>query len=508
MNRKKTIFRMLCCCLAGLTAFAFSSCSLLDKLMGTSDSEATQNGGSGQEKPEDFDSEISVDNPVLPDGATSEPNAEKVVEREETDSIGHKVVYYTDGTYEDLGRVEPLNFVSPLPTSQYSYAAFEKEENGVGLRAFYTKMYNAITQAHLAKTDYTLSDNDEYECVEISYKDCGLTTKQAITVWKIFAQENPLFFWMDRKILYTDKTLFCLVAEEYATYAAREKVLNALYGMAFECDAYLSGKTSLTERALTIYDYLCGRIEYAYKADGKTPEDAIWAHSIAGGALYNAGVCETYAETFDYFCGLFGLDCLTVTGTAMQNGVSEGHAWNILELDGEWYAMDLTWSDQNTYTREWFGKTASAFATSHIADTPKEWGTAYQYNLPALSSTGLCPVRCGEENGEYEMEKSLESAFEKMTNQQGRYEIILYPDTKYTSQNSVEISLSGGYFAGATPSVAHLQITGKKVKVGVLSYYLAKLSAGEVTLGSNVTLRYVDFDYTKLNKNGYAFNGI
>lgn len=489
---------MLCCCLAGAAAFAFSSCSLLDELTGNSDSDPTQNGAGG------IDSEVSVDNPVLPDVETPEPDAEKVVAYEETDAIGHKVVYYTDGTYEDLGRVEPLNFVSPAPTSQYSYIAFQKEENGEGLQVFYTKIYNALAKAHLEKKDYVLSENDVYECAEISYKDCGITTDQAITVWKVFAQENPLFFWLDRKILYTDKTLFCLVAEEYATYASRERVLNALYDMAFECDRYLSGKTSLTERALTIYDYLCGRIEYAYKSDGKTPEDASWAHSIAGGALYNAGVCETYAETFDYFCGLFGLDCLTVTGTATQNGVSEGHAWNMLALDGEWYTMDLTWSDQTTYTRDWFGKASTEFAKTHIADTSETWGIEYQYDLPTLASAGLCPVYYGEENGEYEMEKSLEAAFEKMTNQQGRYEIILYPDTKYTAQKSVEISLSGGYFAGATPSVAHLQITGKKVKVNILSYYLAKLSAGEISLGSNVTLRYVDFDYTKLNKNGYA----
>ena len=193
---------MLCCCLAGAAAFAFSSCSLLDELTGNSDSEATQNGVGG------IDSEVSVDNPVLPDVETPEPDAEKVVAYEETDAIGHKVVYYTDGTYEDLGRVEPLNFVSPTPTSQYSYIAFQKEENGEGLQVFYTKIYNALAKAHLEKTDYVLSENDVYECAEISYKDCGITTDQAITVWKVFAQENPLFFWLDRKILYTDKTLF------------------------------------------------------------------------------------------------------------------------------------------------------------------------------------------------------------------------------------------------------------------------------------------------------------
>lgn len=51
-------------------------------------------------------------------------------------------------------------------------------------------------------------------------------------------------------------------------------------------------------------------------------------------------VCAGYAHAFQYLCGLGGIECHYVTGT-----VNEGHAWNIVVLDGESYLVDLTFCD-------------------------------------------------------------------------------------------------------------------------------------------------------------------
>lgn len=51
-------------------------------------------------------------------------------------------------------------------------------------------------------------------------------------------------------------------------------------------------------------------------------------------------VCAGYAHAFQYLCSLGGIDCHYVSGT-----VNESHAWNIVELDGKNYFVDLTFCD-------------------------------------------------------------------------------------------------------------------------------------------------------------------
>lgn len=48
-------------------------------------------------------------------------------------------------------------------------------------------------------------------------------------------------------------------------------------------------------------------------------------------------ICIGYANTFQLFMDLLDIPCITV--------VSDTHAWNQVQLDGEWYGVDVTWDD-------------------------------------------------------------------------------------------------------------------------------------------------------------------
>jgi hypothetical protein len=174
-------------------------------------------------------------------------------------------------------------------------------------------------------------------------------------------------------------------------------------------------------------------------------------------------------------------------------------------LEDEWYNVDVTWADQETLTREWFGQRTELFETTHVADKDTPWGIEYQYDLPTLAKDGLCPVLFGEENGEKTMVKSIDQAFDEMQNEQGRYEITLYPSTTVTAKKELKVSLTGASFTREIlPKAASITFLGVKVKVTMVSYYMAELSAGSVTLNSAVTMDKVQFEYTSLNKNGYT----
>ena len=56
--------------------------------------------------------------------------------------------------------------------------------------------------------------------------------------------------------------------------------------------------------------------------------------------LLKQSVCAGYARAFQYLCKKAGLKCATVRGQT-----NESHAWNLVELNGKYYWIDVTWGD-------------------------------------------------------------------------------------------------------------------------------------------------------------------
>lgn len=64
-------------------------------------------------------------------------------------------------------------------------------------------------------------------------------------------------------------------------------------------------------------------------------------------------VCEGYSRAFMVLCQRLGIPCVLVDGAARPEptGSSEEHMWNYVKLDGQWYALDVTWNDP--FVRNW-----------------------------------------------------------------------------------------------------------------------------------------------------------
>lgn len=98
------------------------------------------------------------------------------------------------------------------------------------------------------------------------------------------------------------------------------------------------------EKFLTIYKKLGKSIVYARDADGE-PSDEDEAHNLKGGLLAGKCVCEGYALILKQVLKCAGIECRYVEG--------EGHAWNQVKIDGEWYNCDLTWdTDRIVYEND------------------------------------------------------------------------------------------------------------------------------------------------------------
>ncbi|MEG0615361.1 MAG: transglutaminase domain-containing protein, partial [Oscillospiraceae bacterium] len=62
---------------------------------------------------------------------------------------------------------------------------------------------------------------------------------------------------------------------------------------------------------------------------------------MAYGALVKGrALCQGYAQAMSILCNKVGIDNTLVSGDT-----GEAHAWNMINLNGKWYHMDVTWDD-------------------------------------------------------------------------------------------------------------------------------------------------------------------
>lgn len=112
-------------------------------------------------------------------------------------------------------------------------------------------------------------------------------------------------------------------------------------------DSIIDEGMSDEEKAIAVNDWVVDQGEYDYEAlDALENDEDLTEYSYAWDAtgimMDGEGVCSSYAVSYSLLADAAGLDVVQVIGD-IDDGL--GHAWNKVNIDGDWLAIDPTWND-------------------------------------------------------------------------------------------------------------------------------------------------------------------
>lgn len=255
---------------------------------------------------------------------------------------GHK---YADGVCEVCKlSVADGEYGIDKYNGDYGYNYF-KQNNLTAQQTLYERIDAGVRAFHLDKTanaEQKLQNGKTvYIAATAEYSDLALSADEAVSVWKTFKDDNPLYYWLSGELVYTAEELYMLAVEDYAQGDVRIRANDFVYNKVAEYSFLLDVNDNAYRKALAFHDKIITSVDYAYESVG-VPQTAHWAHSVIGVFEERGAVCESYAKTFQLLLNYNGVENIFVTG----RGNSEEHAWNLVRLDnGGWYWCDLTWDD-------------------------------------------------------------------------------------------------------------------------------------------------------------------
>lgn len=150
-----------------------------------------------------------------------------------------------------------------------------------------------------------------------------------------------------------------------------------------------NSRNNTYENIKMVHDYLVQNIEY----DTSISKGNIY--NVYGAMVKGEAVCEGYARSFKYLMDSLGISCTLVIGKGTNSaGKTENHAWNYVQVDGNWYAIDCTWDDPVSTTGyvsesskyRYFLKGSNDMIKDHTPSSQfTEGGKVFQY--PPISSS-------------------------------------------------------------------------------------------------------------------------
>ena len=403
----KHIKRFLLISLLMASLITFSSCSFITDFLNSVQAEAEKSKEETSKKEEPTKTDDTT-----PTTSTSTDESESTGDTSSTT------------TTEDLTPVV-------IDELDYGYADLETFENNYeNYQKFYKDVKKALNNFYLSSSNLTPTsvtinnETDDYYFIgDVSYLDYNISDSDALVVVKEVLLDYPEYYFVSNEALtssstsngvYTKKAVKLICDPDYIVGETRLQYNQKIEEFSTAVSTLIESRALELERELTnkekvrlIHDYITSHAQYAYKEDGKTPDDSSLSHCMLGIIDNGKGVCESYTELFTYLLKKNNIPAITVAGKGYTSAsaTGENHAWNYVNIDGYWYGFDVTWDD-TTNTNDYYGKSGPNFVNirvengyKYIKDSSRGAHEArtsdktdrlnYLYPLPQLASNDL-----------------------------------------------------------------------------------------------------------------------
>ena len=208
-------------------------------------------------------------------------------------------------------------------------------------------------------------------------------------IYHAVLKDHPELFWAHNrekiyKTTYTDSD-YCTFSPGYIYTEAEIKEIRSAMEEAYQnVLAQIPEGADDYEKVQTVYTYVIDNTAYQESNDDQ---------SIAGTFWKKEAVCAGYAGAVQYLLERLGVSCIYVDGSAA--GSTEGHAWNIVKLDGEYYYVDATNGDQPDFLNGDAAQLVEHKTTvyDYLCPFPLEYESVYtassEFEVPECTSTAM-----------------------------------------------------------------------------------------------------------------------
>ena len=222
-------------------------------------------------------------------------------------------------------------------------------------KTIYDKLYE--NKEKLKTGTYKIEFGNTFQSLLSKEKGDTELKKQYQSAIEALVYENPDIFYLDVTKMYINIEKITKVtgvkynvyidngndvsylSEGFYTKEDIEKYESQIDQIKNRIIASLAGKKDY-QKIKAVHDYLIDTIEY----ENDLTQDDIY--DIYGALVAKRCVCEGYAKAFQYLMNEMGIENTIVIGIGTNSKAqTENHAWNYVKLDGNWYAVDVTWDD-------------------------------------------------------------------------------------------------------------------------------------------------------------------
>lgn len=242
--------------------------------------------------------------------------------------------------------------VLPEPTASVDYygrAALAELENSEALLYAYDQIVAGVDEGQSQISVYDSANT--------------LGAEELGVVWSAYTRDHTEHFWIAGGYRYSHYSTGEIVSLLPNYSMSGETLTDAKTAFLQAADAMLDGvanNMSEYEKELYLHDKLAEHVTYI---------DGTNAHNAYGALVEGKAVCDGYAEALQYLLQRAGIQSFIAIGASVNpsTGTSEGHAWNLVRIEGAYYHTDLTWDDQGEdLFHAYFNQTDAVIKEDHV----------------------------------------------------------------------------------------------------------------------------------------------